>query len=125
VSGERELGFLQLCAERRFHRRVMEAFEDATGLRSDEYWIEARPGGAPSWSDNTKASRLAVRNGARFMGWAGHGDVCLGFPGESDEKLRARLERTARKRAEEFPRCVHVALFALPDGVEVIRLDRR
>jgi hypothetical protein len=118
----RELGFLQLCAERRFHRAVMEAFERETDLRPDEYWIEARPGGAPSWSDNTKAARLAHRSGARFMGWAAHGDVCLGFPGATDETLRRSLLRAASRRAEEFPRCVHLALFALSGGVEVTRV---
>jgi hypothetical protein len=117
-----DLGYLQLCAERRFHRAVMEAFEQETGLRPDEYWIEARPGGAPSWSDNTKGARLAHRNGARFMGWAGHGDVCLGFPGATDETLRRKLLGTASRRAEEFPRAVHLALFALPSGVEVTRV---
>jgi hypothetical protein len=116
------LGFLQLCAERRFHRAVMEAFERETGLKHDEYWIEARAGGAPSWADNTKTGRIAHRSGARFMGWAAHGDVCLGFPGEGDDKMRTRLEKTAARRAEEFPGAVHVVLFALPGGVEVSRV---
>jgi broad specificity phosphatase PhoE len=118
------LGFLQLCADRRFHRAVMGAFERETDLRLDEYWIEARAGGAPSWAENTKTSRLAHRGGARFMGWAAHGAECLGFPGESDDELRARLERVAARRAEEFPRAVHVVLFALPDRVEVTRIGR-
>jgi len=119
------LGFLQLCAERRFHRAVMEAFERETGLNVDEYWIEARAGGAPSWADNTKTARIAHRNGARFMGWAAHGDVCLGFPGDGDDTLRIRVQRTAARRAEEFPRAVHVVLFALPSGVEVSRVEQR
>lgn len=127
MSGEPEpaLGFLQLCAERRFHRAVMEAFERETGLRPQEYWIEARPGGAPSWPDNTKGARIAHRAGARLMGWAAHGDVCLGFPGESDGSLRRKLLRVAELRAAEFPQAAHLALFALPGGVEVIRIGRR
>jgi hypothetical protein len=126
VTDEQQpLGFLQLCAERRFHRAVMEAFERETGLKPDEYWIEARAGGAPSWADNTKTARIAHRNGARFMGWAAHGDVCLGFPGEQDDTLRIRLDKAAARRAEEFPRAVHVVLFALSGGVEVSRLGRR
>ena len=40
-------GFLQLCSDLRFHRATMAAFEEATGLAEDGYWIEARPGGAP------------------------------------------------------------------------------
>ena len=113
-------GFLQLCAERRFHRVTMEAFERVTGLAPDEYWIEARPGGAPSWSDNTRGARLAHRSGALHMGWAAHGDVCLGFPGAPNTTLRQKLERTVRRRAEEFPRATHYLLFATDADLEVI-----
>ena len=125
MSTARPLGFLQLCAERRFHRVVMEAFERETGLRPDEYWIEARPGGSPSWADNTKGSRLAHGGGARLMGWSAHGDVCLGFPGVDDATLRRRLHAVAARRAEEFPAAEHFALFALPGKVEVTRIKRR
>src|SRR5262245_27275447 len=113
-------GFLQLCADRRFHRATMLAFERATGLPPDGYWIEARPGGAPSWADNTRASRLAHRNGAVYMGWAAHGDGCLGFPGEPNGRMADRLARTVRKRAEEFPKATHVGLFAHGEEVHVI-----
>ena len=114
-----ELGFLQLCADRRYHRATMEAFERATRLAPEDYWIEARPGGAPAWDDNTRAARLAHRNGAVHMGWGAHGDGCGGFPGVRDDELRAKLRRTAQRRAEEFPRAAHYALFATVAGVEV------
>lgn len=84
-------GYLQLCSDLRFHRATMLAFEQATGLAADAYWIEARPGGAPSWGDNTRAARLAHRRGAVYMGWAAHGDECLGFPGEPNERIADRL----------------------------------
>jgi hypothetical protein len=113
-------GFLQLCSDRRFHRAIMLAFEEATGLAADDYWIEARPGGAPSWADNTRASRLAHRNGAVFMGWAAHGDGCLGFPGEASERVADRLVKTLRKRAEEFPKATHIGLFAHGKEVHVL-----
>lgn len=113
-------GFLQLCSDLRYHRLTMSAFEDATGLAEDGYWIEARPGGAPSWADNTRAARLAHKLGASHMGWAAHGDECLGFRGEPDARVRARLEQTLRKRADEFPGAVHYALFGLSGNVEVI-----
>jgi hypothetical protein len=125
VADDEHLGFLQLCAERRFHRRVMHAFERAAGLAPDGYWIEARPGGAPSWDDNTRGARLAHRAGATHMGWAAHGDVCLGFPGKPNAELLRMLERTARRRAEEFPRATHYLLFATDDGVDVRRVDSR
>ena len=119
MAGDERLGFLQLCAERRFHRRVMEAFERAAGLAPDGYWIEARPGGAPSWVDNTRGARLAYRNGATQMGWSGHGDVCLGFPGKSTDELRRMLAKTARARADEFPRARHYLVFATDAEVVV------
>jgi hypothetical protein len=101
---------------------VTDAFERATGLASDEYWIEARAGGAPSWSENTRTARIAHQLGAETMGWAAHGAECRGYPGESDAAMRRRLEKTARRRAGEFPKASHVLLFALPDGVEIVRI---
>ena len=113
-------GFLQLCADRRFHLKVMEAFETLADLDPTEYWIEARAGGAPSWADNTKVGRLAYSEGAAHMGWAAHGDQCAGFPGESNEEMRTKLERIVRKRSSEFPRAAHYGLFAHGDTVEVV-----
>jgi hypothetical protein len=110
---------LQLCADRRFHRKTMLAFEAETGLDPDGYWIEARAGGAPSWADNTKVARLAYGEGGACMGWAAHGDGCRGFPGETNETLLRKLERTARRRAAEFPRATHYLLFADASGVSV------
>jgi hypothetical protein len=119
---EHALGFLQLCADRRFHRRTMQAFERETGLRPDEYWIEARSGGAPVYQDTTRAARIAYRNGARQMGWAAHGDGCRGFHGASDHDMRAKLDRAARARLEDFREAAHYTLFAVGDDVTVIRI---
>jgi hypothetical protein len=119
------LGFLQLCSDLRFHRRLMEAFEGTAGLRPDEYWIEARPGGAPAWRDNSRMSRIAYREGAEHMGWAGHGAGCRGFPGVDDAELRKRVEHAARSRAEEFPRANHYLLFVAEGDVEIVRVRSR
>jgi hypothetical protein len=116
-----EHGFLQLCSDRRFHRAVMTAFEDATGLGPEDYYIEARPGGAPVFADKTKSARLAYQDGAAHMGWMAHGNVCRGFYGESDGELRARLARTVSKRALEFPKATHYAIFALDGEVSIER----
>ena len=97
----------------------MEAFERATGLAADGYWIEATAGGSPTWDEATRGSRIAHENGARHMGWSAHGDVCLGLPGRSNAELRQMLEETARRRAAEFPAARHYLLFATEDGVEV------
>ena len=114
------LGFLQLCSDRRFHLKTTEAFEDLTDLEPEGYWIEARPGGAPSWADNTRVARIAYREGAAHMGWAAHGDECWGFRGLSNEELKERLRRTVRKRSEEFPRAMHYGLFGEGGQIEVI-----
>jgi hypothetical protein len=97
----------------------MLAFEQATGLAPDDYYIEARPGGAPVFADKTKSARLAYRDGATHMGWAAHGDVCRGFYGESDGELRRRLSRTARRRAADFPNATHYELFGIGGAVTV------
>ena len=125
MDNEKPLGFLQLCADRRFHRMTMDAFEHATGLRPDEYWIEARSGGAPGWSDATRSARIAYRNGARHMGWAAHGDGCRGFPGVRADALRRKLSTAARSRRDDFREAVHYELFAVGDEVTVTRLPPR
>jgi hypothetical protein len=58
------------------------------------------------------------------MGWAGHGDRCLGFYGASNEDLRRKLERTARRRMRDFPRAAHYVLFGEAGEVEIRRVDR-
>ena len=115
-------GYLQLCSDRRYHRRTMAAFERATGLRADEYWIEARPGGAPAYQDTTRLARIAYREGARHMGWAAHGDACRGFYGASDHDMRAKLERAARSRADDFRDAAHYTLVGLDSDVAVSRI---
>jgi hypothetical protein len=115
-----ELGFIQLCSDRRFHTSVMKAFESAAGLAPDRYWIEARPGGAPSWADETDAARLAYDEGAAHMAWAAHGDECGGFPGTSNAHLREKVAETVRKRAPDFPLATHYGLFAYGGEVELV-----
>ncbi|HEV2755998.1 MAG TPA: hypothetical protein VG318_09515 [Actinomycetota bacterium] len=116
------LGFLQLCADRRFHRAVMTAFEDEAGLTVDGYWIEATAGGAPTLGTYTTTARFAYDNGARIMGWAAHGDACGGFPGLENEEIEAKLTAAARERAEELPGAEHWMLFATGAGVRVTKL---
>jgi hypothetical protein len=100
--------------------KVMKTFEELAGLDADGYWIEARPGGAPSWSDTTDAASLVYELGAVHMAWAAHGDDCLGFPGLSNDELRERVAETVRTRAPEFPAATHYGLFAYADEVELV-----
>lgn len=117
------LGFLQLCADRRFHRRTMDAFEEAASLgSSDLYWIEASAGGAAGFDDVTVTARFAHDNGARKMGWAAHGTGCGGFPGSSDDEVKGALKAQTAKRVEEFPDAEHWFIFATEDGIEVSKL---
>ena len=118
--GEQRLGFLQLCADRRFHRATMLAFEEATGLAPTAYWIEAASGGAPGQALRTRALEHAHRQGARVMGWAAHGDGCGGFPDVGDDRLRAMLETTLARRRVEYPDAEHLAFFG--SGSRVTRL---
>lgn len=121
---EGTLGFLQLCADRRYHRKTMAQFERATGLRPDQYWIEATAGGAPALDAATATASFAYGNGARIMGWSAHGDGCGGFPGCSDEELRAKLDAAAGERAKDFPAASHWTLFGAGGKVEAAPVDR-
>lgn len=119
MSDEKVLGFLQLCADRRYHRKTMDAFEEATGLRSDEYWIEASAGGAPALGVSTDTARFAYGQGARVMGWAAHGDRCGGFPGLDDGAISAKLRTAVSELTRDFPEATHWTLFAAGGEVEV------
>ena len=58
---------------------------------------------------------------AHGLGWAAQGDERWGFPGVSNNKMKQKLRRSVRKRAEEFPRAAHYALFGESGEVEVFR----
>lgn len=116
------LGFLQLCADRRYHRKTMEAFERATNLRPDQYWIEATAGGAAAFDAPTATASFAYEQGARLMGWATHGDRCGGFPGAGDDEMKAKGRAAAGGRARDFPESRHWTLFAAGGDVEVAEL---
>jgi hypothetical protein len=122
LDESRGLGFLQLCADRRFHRAVMTAFERETGLAPDGYWIEATAGGAPALGAVTTTARFAYDNGARILGWAAHGDACGGFPGLANDEIEAKLDAAAREVAAELPDVEHWMLFATGAGVKVTKL---
>jgi hypothetical protein len=118
--GESGLGFLHLCADRRFHRRTMEEFEQAAGLAPDRYWVEATVGGAPAQALRPRGADYAYGHGARHMAWAAHGEACGAFPGADDERIREMLERTVLRRRLEYPDAQHYVLFA--SGRRVTRL---
>ena len=115
-------GFLQLCADRRYHRKAMAEFERVTNLAPDEYWIEATAGGPPAFGAATPTATYAYDNGATIMGWAAHGDGCGGFPGVDDEGMKAKLQAAAADRAIDFPTVEHWTLFGAGGEVEASAL---
>ena len=108
---ERPKGFLQLCADKRYHRKTMKAFENVTGLGEEDYWIEASAGGAPAFGYKTKTAEFAYENGAVHMGWAAHGDECGGFPGATDQEIAAKLDAILVQREINFPAATHYLFF--------------
>jgi len=111
IHQAKKLGFLQMCADRRFHAEVERKFREATGLSEADYWIEATAGGAPAISDS-KSADYVYTHGARVMGWAAHGSNCGGSPGVSDKNMEARLDETIRDRQSRYPDATHYKIFS-------------
>ena len=108
----KKFGFLQMCADRRFHTEVEEKFRAKTNLGRNDYWIEARAGGAPAIKDRTTAD-YAHNRGAKYMGWAAHGSTCGGFKEANDEEMRKKLEETIVERRKRYPDASHYRIFSV------------
>jgi hypothetical protein len=109
------LGFLQLCADRRFHRAIQERFQRDTGLASSEdYWIHADAGGTPKMEELRIAPNYCYHDKkVRLMGWSAHGDTCGGFgPGVPDEVIRQALSEAWQRKTKEYPEARHLMYFA-------------
>jgi|SRR5437667_3414505 len=108
------LGFLQMCADRRFHRCIQERFQLDAGLGTPEdYWIHADAGGTPRMADQTLAPNYCYFDKkVRKMGWSAHGDKCGGWPGVPDDEIRKKLIETMRKKVLDYPLARHFIYFA-------------
>jgi hypothetical protein len=109
------LGFLQLCADRRFHGCLQEQFQKDIGLNSPtDYWIHADAGGTPKMEcQRTAPDYCYYDKGVRLMGWSAHGDVCGGFgPDVPDEVIQQALLVISRRKVEEYPDATHFVYFA-------------
>ncbi len=108
------MGFLQLCADRRFHSCLQKQFQKDANLDSPlKYWIHADAGGTPAMSHLTIAPDYCYHTKkVKFMGWSAHGDGCGGFPNQPDERIRQALAATAAEKIEEYPRATHFVYFA-------------
>jgi len=109
------LGFLQLCADRRFHSSIQQKFQADAELGSPEsYWIHADAGGTPKMECQTTAPDYCYyKKGVRKMGWSAHGNGCGGF-GEHvpDDVIRNELNEIARRRAADYEDATHYIYFA-------------
>jgi hypothetical protein len=107
-------GFLQLCADRRFHRDIQEKFQRDANLASPtDYWIHADAGGTPKMERQTTAPNYCYYDkGVRLMGWSAHGDKCGGF-GEDvpDEVIWQALNFAVERRVREYPEATHFVYF--------------
>lgn len=113
----KKLGFLTMCADRRFHEQAEKKFQELTGLHSEEYWIEAAAGGAPG-IESTKTADYAYHHGARAMGWAAHGDTCGGFPDVGTEEMRKKLMESIKIRKERYPDAIHYFIFSTEEKTD-------
>lgn len=111
----RLLGYLQLCADRRFHRCIQEQFQDDAKLNSpDDYWIHADAGGTPKMEcQRTAPDYCYYDKRVRLMAWSAHGNVCGGFgPNVPDEVIQQALILVSRRKAEDYPAATHFVYFA-------------
>lgn len=107
-------GFLQLCADRRFHSLIQNEFQKDAGLKdSTDYWIHADAGGTPKMEKLTTAPIYCYeKKGVRLMGWSAHGAGCGGFGEEvEDDVIRKALQKTFRKQRRNYPEASHFCYF--------------
>lgn len=107
-------GFLQLCADRRFHSCIQQEFKKDAGLTSrEDYWIHADAGGTPKMAGQRVTPNYCyINKGVRLMGWSAHGDGCGGF-GESvpDDVIKRALRETMQRNVREYPLAKHFIYF--------------
>ena len=107
-------GFLQLCADRRFHALIRRQFQHDARLSSPEdYWIHADAGGTPKMVDSKITPRFCyIDNTVRLMGWSAHGDKCGGFGNEvKDDVIKQALCESMQKNVKEYPEAKHFIYF--------------
>ncbi|MGE0789805.1 MAG: hypothetical protein AB7S26_29300 [Sandaracinaceae bacterium] len=125
------LGYLQLCMERRYHKKVQTVFGEMSGLKPTEYWIHSDAGGAPKMEAEENRAAYAYENGARKMGWSAHGAGCGGFkppfhPHEaSDDEIHSALTATLFKKLYLYPEAEHYSVFVTTVGDGRVRVYRR
>lgn len=108
-------GYLQLCADRRFHECIQDQFQvDAELPSRNAFWIHADAGGTPKMEcQRTAPDYCYYDKHVRSMGWSAHGDVCGGFgPDVPDAVILEALDVISRRKMEEYPDADHFVYFA-------------
>jgi hypothetical protein len=107
-------GFLQLCADRRFHKCIQRAFKEDAGLTSRaDYWIHADAGGTPKMEcQRVTPDYCYINKTVRLMGWSAHGDKCGGFGEEvPDDVIKRELCNTMQRNVRKYPLATHFIYF--------------
>lgn len=114
------MGFLQLCADRRFHKCIQDNFRADAKLDSPQkYWIHADAGGTPKMTNQIIAPNYCYHDKkVRLMGWSAHGNGCGGFPPRTEDKvIEAALYETIPHKIEAYPEATHFVYFARSIGI--------
>ena len=123
VENLQALGYLQMCADRRFHRIIQQQFKKDVGLSErEDYWIHADAGGTPKMGDQDIApDYVYYKKGVRMMGWSAHGDGCGGF-GEQvpDDEIKKALCKTMQDNIKAYPEATHFIYFATIENHETV-----
>ena len=117
------LGFLQLCADRRFHKRIQEAFEEDAELTSrEDYWIHADAGGTPKMEcQRITPDYCYINKEVRLMGWSAHGAGCGGFGEEvPDEVIMRELCATMQRNVRKYALAKHFIYFVTVRNRETV-----
>lgn len=107
-------GFLQLCADRRFHSLIQAEFQKDAKLKSPEdYWIHADAGGTPKMECQIVAPDYCYyEKKVRLMGWAAHGAICGGFgPNVPDDEIQEALLATVELKKRRYKDAEHFVYF--------------
>ncbi|MBV9927224.1 MAG: hypothetical protein JOZ96_19560 [Acidobacteria bacterium] len=117
-------GFLQLCADRRFHKCIQRAFKEDAGLTSrEDYWIHADAGGTPKMEcQRITPDYCYINKKVKLMGWSAHGAGCGGFGEEvPDDVIKRELCNTMQRNVRKYPLATHFIYFAtVVDGETVL-----
>lgn len=107
-------GFLQLCADRRFHSLIQQEFKKDAKLSSrEDYWIHADAGGTPKMVDQRVTPDYCyINKRVRLMGWSAHGDGCGGFGEEvPDDVIMAALCKSMQVNVKKYSLAKHFIYF--------------